>query len=147
MLPLNWSTEKLKGGIGEFYATSHPGGGGALTYNGSIGMCGGWGPWDPLFTPCQSSKAYLFHWPTRSQCWVSRDVSRSRDMSRDSVCVSRVSSRSRTLMSRSRSRSRREMSRSRRPRHRRDTVKTAQFWRVIFRFSLLSARMKHCFVI
>ena len=61
------------------------------------------------------------------QCWVSRDVSRSRDMSRDSVCVSRASSRSRTLMSRSRSRSRREMSRSRRPRHRRDTVKTAQF--------------------
>ena len=53
------------------------------------------------------------------QCWVSRDVSRSRD----SVCVSRVSSRSRTLMSRSR----REMSRSRRPRHRRDTVKQLNF--------------------
>ena len=62
------------------------------------------------------------------QCWVSRDVSRSRDMSRESetVClVSRLASR--TLMSRSRSRSRREMPRSRRPRHRRDTVKTAQF--------------------
>ena len=68
------------------------------------------------------------------QCWVSRDVSRSRDMSRDSVCVSRVSSRSRTLMSRSRSRSRWEMSRSRRPRHRKNSSILTSYFQILAAF-------------